>query len=384
MINPDNVQFFIDSQSFDINTDEIFNQSNFQVNSKFSGYKVYFKQFDLNQEYINSITRENSLIIIDSKLIEIHNLVVGDFMIVIESNEENKSFEKIELIVDKLISKEVTKGTQLIAIGGGVVQDITAFVSMIFRRGIKWRFFPSTLLAQSDSCIGAKTAINYKGHKNLIGLFSSPYEVIINSSFNKTLSDADLLNGYGEIIKLSILAGEFFFKRSIELINKKELYLEDFESLINQALRIKKIIIEFDEFEETIRQSLNYGHSVGHAIESASNFSIPHGISVLIGILVENRISLKLDLCNLNFVAMIEKPIIYLLRNKILNLGLFSLDPLSITNAIKLDKKIEGNVLPTILPKGFGDFLTVKIMIDYEFNEMFFEIFRELENGFTY
>jgi 3-dehydroquinate synthase len=193
---------------------------------------------------------------------------------------------------DFLRNNNFTKKEKLVVVGGGVIQDAAAFVGATYKRGILWHFFPTTLLAMCDSCIGAKSSINYKGAKNQLGLFSAPSKVIICEDFIKTLSPSDLSNGLGETLKLFLIGGERFlqlYKVTVSAGKVKE--FGDYQKLILGALAIKKSVIEVDEFDLAYRKSLNFGHTFGHAVESLSDYQIPHGQAVAIGMLVANELS---------------------------------------------------------------------------------------------
>jgi 3-dehydroquinate synthase len=375
--------FFVDKSVFNIEANTISNVNNLIIKSKLGDYKVVFRHFDLNDDFLDSILSDNTVLIIDSFLLNIYDLRVRNSMILLKASEETKTFENTQYIINEFIAKNVNKGTKIIAIGGGVIQDVTAFTSAIFRRGLDWVYYPSTLLSQSDSCIGAKTALNYKNNKNLIGLFSSPFEVIINSSLNKTLNKIDLINGYGEIIKLSIIAGETFFVNAISLVDL-EVSDVNIQNLIKQSLIIKKQIIEYDEFEESVRQVLNYGHTIGHAIEAESEFKIPHGIAVLMGILIENRIALEYGLCEYDFISVIEDVIFKIIGNLFSELGLFGLCRQNLFERLRLDKKIKNDNLPTILPKTYGEFITFELTINSSLFILIDKIFDEIEHGSNY
>jgi 3-dehydroquinate synthase len=381
LITRSSLSFSVDGCLFKVDKISIKNDiSNFIVQSRLGDYQVIFNHFDLTNEFIDSVLSNNSVLIIDSNLLNIYKLRITDQMIVIDAFEEAKSFDKIHIIIDQLIYRNVNKGTEIIALGGGIVQDITAFTVSIFRRGLKWKYYPTTLLAQSDSCIGAKTALNYRTNKNLIGLFSSPSEVVINSKLTKTLKDVDILNGYGEIIKLAIIAGEYFFHKASRFIINEPSY-DDFQSLISQSLLIKKEIIEFDELEQSIRQVLNYGHTIGHAIEAESEFSIPHGISVLMGIIIENRIALEYNLCDSRFVNEIEDTILNILNKTSFKKKIKNINPKNLFERLRLDKKTKINVLPTVLPRFFGDFITFELHIDSNLHKLIEKIMREINYG---
>lgn len=226
----------------------------------------------------------------------VFNIMPSDFIlgmgsknfIVIDATEETKSYQGVEPIISKLLGQGLKRDSVLVALGGGITQDITCFIATTFMRGIKWVFVPTTLLAQADSCIGSKSSINFKNYKNLLGSFTPPNEVHISNQFLDTLTDDDFNSGVGEIAKLFIVGGKSF---NFESINRNNAHNYVFE-----ALMIKREYIEEDEFDKGIRNILNYGHCVGHGIETATKFAIPHGIAISIGMDVVNRFALNQDL----------------------------------------------------------------------------------------
>lgn len=211
----------------------------------------------------------------------------------LDANEEEKSLQGAEKLLTWFQETKSTKATEVIAIGGGITQDIVTFSSSIYYRGIKWHLVPTTLLSMADSCIGAKSGLNLNQYKNQIGNFYSPSSIHISSEFCSTLTKEDLLSGHGEILKLAI----------INSVEQYEKYRKDFESgdmstqvinyWIKESLETKKKIIEEDEYESDLRRVLNYGHSFGHAIESVKKNTVPHGIAVAVGIDIVNYISMK-------------------------------------------------------------------------------------------
>lgn len=224
---------------------------------------------------------------------ELHALRERADTIVIEATEENKSIEKTIPVIERLVQNRIRRDHTLIAIGGGIVQDITCFIASTLLRGIAWHFVPTTLLAQADSCIGSKSSINLGSTKNILGTFNPPRRVLIDTGFLRTLERKDIQSGIGEIIKVHAIDG-------IEAFNRLAL---DFDRLssdhatlvryIRSALLIKRRFIEEDEFDVGIRNIFNYGHSFGHAIESATNYEIPHGIAVTIGMDMANHIAVQ-------------------------------------------------------------------------------------------
>jgi len=259
---------------------------NFNVSSLKGKYEVCFESFS---DSIHNLIDEKDFIICDSLFFEQSKKVAGSRVISIESNEHAKDFGSIEPIIWELIDGSFDRKSKIIAIGGGVVQDICGFISSILFRGVEWVFFPTTLLSQGDSCIGSKTSINFKGLKNQIGNFYPPSKIIIDTSFLKSLPKEEIKSGMGEM-------SHYFL---IELGESYDFFCKNFNDskkineIIYRSLQIKKTIIEIDEFDENERVIFNYGHSFGHALESLSDYKIPHGIAVANGIDIANYISYK-------------------------------------------------------------------------------------------
>ena len=218
-------------------------------------------------------------------------LLSHPYTLLIEATEENKSIERIIPVIECLVENKFRRGHALIAIGGGIIQDITCFIASTLLRGVEWRFIPTTLLAQADSCIGSKSSINLGTVKNILGTFLPPKKIWICPDFLNTLENKEMQSGIGEILKVHAIAGHEAF----------DLLKQDFSKLtsdpatllryIREALLIKQKYIEIDEFDQGLRNIFNYGHSFGHAIESATSFEIPHGVSVTIGMDMANHIA---------------------------------------------------------------------------------------------
>jgi 3-dehydroquinate synthase len=270
-----------------------------------------------------------------------------DCVIRVNASEDTKSFAYIPQILDVLIGK-FNRGNKIIAVGGGVVQDISAFISSILFRGVDWIFFPTTLLSQGDSCIGGKTSINYKEYKNQLGNFNPPNEVIICTEQLDTLSQIDISSGLGEMLHFFLVAGYDEYLFFIENISNMEL-------LIKKSLEIKKGFIEKDEFDKNERLVLNYGHTFGHAIESVSDYKIPHGIAVSLGMDIANYISMEMGLITSELYFKMNE-----LLSKIYNGVVFEYGEVKFINALLNDKKnTSKKEISCVLTKGFGEmFLT--------------------------
>jgi 3-dehydroquinate synthase len=227
---------------------------------------------------------------------ELNNIVSSKSVLIIEANEENKSLDKFPYYIEKLVSHEVRRNHILIAIGGGVIQDIVCFLAATLLRGLKWYFYPTTLLAQADSCIGSKSSINVGKIKNILGTFTPPEQIYICLNFLKTLEEREIHSGIGEMLKVHAIDSPESFNR---IASDYENMLTDFfviKTYITKSLEIKKAIIELDEFDKGPRNVMNYGHTFGHAIESATDFAIPHGIAVSMGMDMANFVAVRLGL----------------------------------------------------------------------------------------
>jgi 3-dehydroquinate synthase len=275
--------------------------SNISIKSHTGDYQVYFNEYAL--EDLNKSIPSNAHFIIDKNVAELYknkisNILSSNSVLLIEGIEANKSLDKFPKYVEHLVSKGLRRDQVLIAIGGGIIQDITCFLSATMLRGVKWCFYPTTLLSQADSCIGSKSSINSGQAKNILGTFTPPSEVHISSSFLNTLNHREVLSGIGEMIKVHIIDG----KESFNLIaqNYQNILEDKFKMVefIRRSLEIKKTYIELDEFDKGIRNIFNYGHSFGHAIESATNFGIPHGVAVTIGMDMANFISMAMGIAS--------------------------------------------------------------------------------------
>lgn len=212
-------------------------------------------------------------------------------VLLIEAREENKSLEKMSGYILDLFEKGVKRGHTLVAVGGGILQDIVAFIAAVLFRGLPWQFYPTTLLAQADSCIGSKSSINVGGYKNQVGTFTPPEQIHISTEVLETLAEGDFRSGVGEMIKVHLIAGEKDFqqiKAAYPALSKSR---ELLQKIIYRSLAIKKELIEKDEFDRQERLILNYGHSFGHAIESATKYQIPHGIAITMGVDLANFVS---------------------------------------------------------------------------------------------
>lgn len=210
---------------------------------------------------------------------------------VLSAGEENKNFQSLYAILEKMTGAGMRRTSRLFAVGGGVVGDIGGLAAALYMRGISCVQIPTTLLAQVDSSVGGKTAVDLGGVKNVVGAFYQPCEVLIDPRFLSTLPKRELKCGIGEIVKYAALSGEIFDR----LQTGDWENLEYLTSLISACVRHKAKVVERDEKETGERKSLNVGHTTGHAIELSSGLS--HGESVLYGMRLETGIALSACVC---------------------------------------------------------------------------------------
>jgi len=314
-------------------------------------YSVFFGSEWLSK--MNAADFDDLHFIVDSKVAELYskqlNRVLGDpKTILIDATESNKSIEAIIPIFQKLVANNARRNHELVAIGGGVIQDITCFIATVFLRGVNWKFYPTTLLAQTDSCIGSKSSINLSNTKNILGTFHPPKEIYICSEFLDTLEDREIRSGIGEILKVhainSAKSFDLLANHYDDLTSNRSLLIE----YIGRSLLIKKKYIEVDEFDKGIRNIFNYGHSFGHAIESATKYLIPHGVAVSMGMDMANRIAVLRNLISVDHHHRMHK----VLRK---NYEAFSKTPMDldeIISALTKDKKNTASQLSLIFPVG--------------------------------
>lgn len=272
---------------------------NLIIKSAQKNYPVdFFPKLSLLVEQLSLI--RNPIVIIDSNILHLYGaefstLTTSAPVFVVSANEETKSFEYVGNILAWLSDQKCTKSNHIVAIGGGIIQDLAAFCAGVFFRGLSWSFVPTTLLSMSDSCIGAKSGLNFRQSKNQIGLFNSPNRVYIAPNFLQTLSELEIKSGYGEILKLHITGGFEKFSELVSSLSTQNGSLLGQHTIrhIADSLLIKKQIIEIDEYEHGLRATLNYGHTFGHAIEAATEHAIPHGIAVGWGLDFENFLAMN-------------------------------------------------------------------------------------------
>lgn len=320
-----------------------------KIVSKFKEYNVNIERDFVFMETL--ISKSGSYFIIDRKVYELYNSlfekVEVDKLYLLDALEENKNIYTALEICEKLTALPQKRNINLVSIGGGIVQDITGFVANIIYRGINWIFVPTTILAACDSCIGGKTSLNYKNYKNLLGTFFPPDEIFICPDFFNTLTEKDFKSGLGEVVKFNVMRGT---KGITDMqLNLEMLITNDVDTMnkyLMSSLEFKKRFIEEDEFDRGSRLSLNYAHTFGHAFESISNYEIPHGTAVALGMMIANKISVDRDIFSTDKAKSIEA-----LCKKIIKIDFdnINIDMGLIVDAIRKDKKQTSESITAVL-----------------------------------
>jgi len=290
------------------------------------------------------------------------SLTSGGFkvaILLVPEGEEQKSLETAGRLYDELSHFYAERTTPILALGGGVIGDVAGFVAATYLRGVPLIQIPTTLLAQVDSSIGGKVAVNYGRLKNKIGAFYQPRLVISDINILKTLTSGELSDGLAEAIKYGVIWDEDFFayfERNIDQV--KSLDGRALETVVFRSAKIKAEVVEKDERDLGLRNILNYGHTIGHAIESVSDFKVQHGEAVAIGMLAAGRISNKLGIFDRNELVRLKS----LIERANLPTEIPDLEVARIIQAMKHDKKILKDKIRFILPKSIGNvFITDEV-----------------------
>ena len=349
-------------------TDLDLDSNSISVKSVPRQYSIDFVDTDdfnwINTEFANN---KHCLVLVDENIKNNYSSIAWpELCYAVTAIEQNKNINKVLEICDWLLSNRANRGSMFYVIGGGILQDLGAFSGAMYKRGIPWTFVPTTLLSQADSCLGAKTAVNHGASKNVLGLFSAPRRVIIDPKFIDSLNYEDFCSGGGEIFRLLItggLIGVNFLTEYLDMFLKRDKVAV--MELTKASLLIKQSIVEHDEFELDIRRSMNYGHSIGHAIEALSNYRISHGTAVAFGILVENQISVNRNLLSTDEALLIQNLGTKLIPEVVWQV-IETLNPQELLPYLTNDKKAEGNNLKLATLVRLGDMKFLDLTLDQQ------------------
>ena len=272
---------------------------------------------------------------------------------VFPNGEASKTAETFLSILNFLAEEKLSRSDVVIALGGGVVGDLAGFAAACYMRGIKFVQIPTTLLSMVDSSVGGKTAVNLAGGKNLAGAFYQPDAVICDVSLLSTLSEEVFRDGCAEVVKYGVIADKKLFE---SLKNPIRNHLAD---IIARCIEIKRDIVMEDEYETGVRKLLNFGHTVGHAIELLSEYKISHGHAVAAGMAIETRAAVRMGICKPNCLDELIKML------KLYDLPMDTdYDVESLADACMSDKKRGGDSITMIFPTEIGKCILKQIHVD--------------------
>lgn len=305
------------------------------------GYDIVLERGALNHlaDYLK--LDRKVLIVTDSGVPEIYSKTAAKqckepFVVTIESGEPSKCFENYKKLLSIMVKEGFTRSDAVMAVGGGVVGDLSGFVAASFMRGVDFYNIPTTVLSQVDSSVGGKVAIDFEGYKNIVGAFYPPKAVIIDSETLKTLPQRQISNGLSEAVKMSLTSDSELFS-----LFENEDIKTNIDRIIEASLKIKRYVVEEDEKEAGLRKILNFGHTLGHAIE-VQNENLYHGECVALGML-----PMCSDKVRERLIKVLEK----------LNLPTkVDFDIEKIIEAMKHDKKMSGNNITIVYVEEVGSF----------------------------
>ncbi len=310
--------------------------------------KSFFKEF-------NNIFKEKKIyLIVDENTIQHinylkENLSIRFIHLKLESGEKNKTFNSVLKIWEFLNLNNVKSSDLLIILGGGMLTDLAGFAASTFKRGIEFIYLPTTLLAMADASIGGKTGFNYQLLKNNIGTFTLPKAVFLDTTFLATLPKIEIDSGIAEVYKHSII-GDVDLWNYLK-VNSKEL---DLDYIVKSSKNLKLEIVSKDPYEKNIRKKLNFGHTIGHALESYlldSNAPTLHGFAIAKGMIIESFIAKKENLLSENYFQEIKT----VLSNKFKSYLNFKIDSKAIIKLILSDKKNTKSTINFSLPTKIGE-----------------------------
>jgi 3-dehydroquinate synthase len=305
----------------------------------------------------NLVDRNNSIFITDENVFAAHKKkFAGWNTIVLKAGEAYKIQPTVDSVIEQLIEMEADRNTMLVGIGGGVITDLTGYIASIYMRGIGFGFVPASLLAMVDASIGGKNGIDVGVYKNMVGVIRQPRFILYDYSFLSSLPRKEWRNGFAEIIKHAAIKNAAMFRElesnSIDFYQKKKLQLD---ALVQKNAMLKTKLVQEDEFEKGIRKHLNFGHTLGHALEN--QYELSHGEAISIGMAYAAALSEQLS-----GFAYAEKIIALIERYELPAFAEFDRD--KVINVLKMDKKKAKGVIQFILLEKIGRAVIKNISIN--------------------
>jgi 3-dehydroquinate synthase len=359
-------------------------------------YQIYIKKGILSSltEHLTRIIENKKVIIITNPLVNslygaklLSVLKKGGYnpdFIEVPDGEKYKSLSTANYLYDELLKRKVDRTTTLIALGGGVIGDLTGFVAATYMRGLPLVHIPTTLLAQVDSSIGGKVAVDHPLAKNIMGSFYQPQAVYIDPEVLQTLSEREINNGIVETIKIAVISSPSLFRwleKNIAQFINKNIYLLD--ELVKEAVSLKVDIVLKDPWERGLRKILNFGHSIGHALEVEAGYQgLSHGEAVALGMLIETKIAYNRGICSEAFEGQIKRILSFLSsslsflpacavhadrrKQESINTAIRELGLNQLWETLTLDKKNIQGKMRFILPETLGKVTLVDDIIKEE------------------
>ena len=306
----------------------------------------------------------DAFVIVDERIASLYGELFAPFAAaprhVMPATETEKTLHGVERALLALQAARGDKRTTVVAIGGGIVQDVATLSAHLWYRGVPYVYVPTTLLAMADSCIGAKCAVNLGAFKNQLGTFQSPRRVLVCERFADTLAADDVRSGYGEIVKLAIVDSAAAFARLRDDVTSNGFGGPALAAHIRASLETKRRIIEIDEHERDLRRILNYGHTFGHALEAVTENAVPHGLAVAWGVDLANFTAWRLGLLDR---AVYDDVHAFVARCFAFRPAR-AYDAAAIVTAMRRDKKAAAGSVALILPHALGDVRVVPTPLD--------------------
>ena len=344
------------------------------IEDSFLNLSLVLNEFELQNRKVCIVTDSNV-----SKLYEttvrssIEKITAQITTFVMNAGEENKNLDTVENLYQHLIEHHFDRKDLLLALGGGVVGDLCGYCAATYLRGIDFVQIPTTLLAQTDSSIGGKTGVDFQNYKNMVGAFHMPKLVYMNLSVLKSLDERQFASGMAEVLKHGLIKNSAYYEWLIDHFNEiNDREYEILEEMIYQSCLVKKSVVEKDPTEQGERALLNFGHTIGHAIEKYMDFKYTHGECVALGCIAAANISYQRK--------MLSTEEFYEIRDMFvpfsLPISITDIDSKEIIALTKSDKKMEGNHVKFILLKKVGKAVIDTTVTDEEMihavNELIF------------
>ncbi|HLZ19834.1 MAG TPA: 3-dehydroquinate synthase [Smithellaceae bacterium] len=299
------------------------------------------------------VTDENVSRLHGSKVLEAFGVAgLNASVIEIPAGEASKNISTLAEIAGRMLALAADRKTVLIALGGGVVGDLTGFVASVYMRSVPYIQIPTTLIGQVDSAIGGKTAVDLPQGKNLLGTFYQPAAVFADLDFLETLPEKEFVNGLAEIIKYGVIEDEKMFKmleENMDAVRSRD--ATQLAKIVETCCRIKKSIVEIDEREQGLRRILNFGHTLGHALEAVSDYTLSHGEGVALGMIAAAKLSVKLNYLVEDSLNRITE-VIAKAGLPVTIPAVFASD--AVIERLKMDKKKKDDVIHFVLIKKIG------------------------------